>query len=330
MINQNQNVRGSAQARIGLEQARLFVQDRISKILGRSDVAVRNVMEHLSASSGKHFRAYLLLAAAADEADTVPADAVNAAAALEMLHLATLVHDDVIDDAPLRRGQPSVQSRFGKKAAVLSGDYLFSLALTLLADIAENYPVKYAEFSRAISQLCLGELSQYQHNHDPDLTIFSYLRIIAGKTAVLFSLAMYAGAILNGDPEKEARRLGRFGHCIGMHFQLADDCLDYEASTEIMKKQTSKDLAEGVVTLPLIFALATKPDWRDLVRQSNLSPADVAAITTQVVTDGHVRQARNFAARYENRARRLLEKVQGSRRQQRLQAVLQTIVSRSY
>ncbi len=330
MTDQQQKNSGSVPARIELEQARLFVQERIGKILHQSGDSVRSVMDHLSASSGKHFRAYLLLAAAADENDQVPADAIDAAAALEILHLATLVHDDIIDDAPLRRGMPSIQSRFGKKAAVLSGDYLFSLALTLLAGIAENYPVKYSEFSRAISQLCLGELSQYQHNHDPELTVFSYLRIISGKTAVLFALAMYAGAILNEDSERNARRMGRFGHSIGMHFQLADDCLDFEASTETMRKQTSKDLAEGVITLPLILALAQKPVWRDWIRRSDLTASEIAAITAQVVADGHVRKAREFANRYEDRAQKLLAQVEGAKRQQRLSGILRAIVSRNY
>lgn len=330
MTDFKQKTSGSVPARIELEQARLFVRERIEMILRQSGASVRGVMEHLTASSGKHFRAYLLLAAAADENDQVPPDAVLAAAALEILHLATLVHDDIIDDAPLRRGHPSIQSRFGKKAAVLSGDYLFSLALTLLAGIAEDYPVKYSEFSRAISQLCLGELSQYQHNHDPELTVFSYLRIISGKTAVLFSLAMYAGAILNGDSEKNARLMGRFGHSIGMHFQLADDCLDYEASTETMRKQTSKDLAEGVITLPLILALAQKPVWRELIRRTDLSAADIAQITAHVIEAGHVGKAREFASRYEGRARKQLDQIEGLKRQKRLQGILTAIVTRNY
>lgn len=330
MTDFKQKTSGSVPARIELEQARLFVRERIEMILRQSGASVRGVMEHLTASSGKHFRAYLLLAAAADENDQVPPDAVLAAAALEILHLATLVHDDIIDDAPLRRGHPSIQSRFGKKAAVLSGDYLFSLALTLLAGIAEDYPVKYSEFSRAISQLCLGELSQYQHNHDPELTVFSYLRIISGKTAVLFSLAMYAGAILNGDSEKNARLMGRFGHSIGMHFQLADDCLDYEASTETMRKQTSKDLAEGVITLPLILALAQKPVWREHIRRTDLSAADIAQITAHVIEAGHVGKAREFASRYEGRARKQLDQIEGLKRQKRLQGILTAIVTRNY
>jgi heptaprenyl diphosphate synthase len=321
---------GSVQGRIDLEQARLFVHERIQKTLGRSSTAVSDVMSHLAASSGKHFRAYLLLAAAADEQDQVPPAAIEAAAALEILHLATLVHDDIIDDAPLRRGVASVHTRFGKKTAVLSGDYLFSLAMTLLAGIAENYPVKYSEFSRAISQICLGELSQHRHNHDPDLTVFSYLRIIAGKTGVLFALAMYAGAILNGDSEEKARLMGRFGHYIGMHFQLADDCLDYEASTETMRKQTSKDLAEGVVTLPLIFALAQKPALRALVSRADLSAVEIASLTKQVVADGHVHRARQVADRYHDRAQRILNQVDGASRRQRLSGILSSIVTRSF
>ena len=330
MIDSHQITSGSVQGRIDLEQARLFVHERIQGILGRSSASVQEVMTHLATSSGKHFRAYLLLAAAADEQDQVPHAAVDAAAALELLHLATLVHDDIIDDAPLRRGVASVHSRFGKKTAVLSGDYLFSLAMTLIAGTAENYPVKYSEFSRAISQICLGELSQHQHNHDPELTVYSYLRIIAGKTGVLFALAMYAGAIINGDQEDKARLMGRFGHYIGMHFQLADDCLDYEASTETMRKLTSKDLAEGVVTLPLIFALAQQPALREFVRRTDLSAAEIAGITAQVVAGGHVGHARQVADRYQRRAERILAQIDGPLRRSRLSTILASIVNRNY
>jgi len=220
-----------------LGQARLAVKDRIQSILHRSDRAVRDVMEHLADSDGKAFRAYLLLAAAADEDGQVPASAVEAAAALELLHLATLVHDDILDDAPLRRGKASVHSLYGKKTAVLSGDYLFSLALTLIAGIAETQALRYSEFSRAIAQICMGELSQHRHNRDVDLSVFSYLRIISGKTAVLFALAMSAGSILGGHSEAQGHRMSRFGYAIGMHFQLADDCLDYEVSTQTMKNK---------------------------------------------------------------------------------------------
>ena len=330
MIDQKLVNNGPVQGRIDLEQARLFVRERIQKTLMRSSTAIRDVMSHLAEANGKHFRAYLLLASAADEQNQVPIAAVEAAAALEILHLATLVHDDIIDDAPLRRGVASVHSRFGKKTAVLSGDYLFSLALTLIANLAENQPVRYSEFSRAISQICLGELSQHQHNRDPELTVFSYLRIIAGKTAILFALAMYAGAILNGDPEDKARQMGRFGHYIGMHFQLADDCLDYEASTETMRKQTSKDLAEGVITLPLIFALAQEPALRALVSRADLSAADIASITAQVVGGGHVQKARQVADRYQRRAERILDQIEGDNRRQRLSGILSAIVTRSY
>lgn len=321
---------GSAQDRMDLGQARLLVKERIQDILRRSDRAVRDVMEHLAGSDGKAFRAYLLLAAAADEDGFVPACAIDAAAALELLHLATLVHDDVLDDAPLRRGKASVYSLFGKKTAVLSGDYLFSLALTLIAGIAESHALRYSEFSRAIAQICMGELSQHRHNRDVDLSVFSYLRIISGKTAVLFALAMSAGSILGGYSEAQAHRMSRFGHAIGMHFQLVDDCLDYEVSTQTMKKQTAKDLAEGVVTLPLIFALAEKPALRDLMRHSKLTPADIVAISKDIVATGYVGRARQVAQRYLDKARSILAQEDSQARRQRLGAILDSIAARNH
>ncbi|NCC75820.1 MAG: polyprenyl synthetase family protein [Clostridia bacterium] len=321
---------GPAQDRIDLGQARLLVKERIQSILHRSDRAVRDVMEHLAGSDGKAFRAYLLLAAATDEDGFVPSCAIDAAAALELLHLATLVHDDILDDAPLRRGKASVHSLFGKKTAVLSGDYLFSLALTLIAGIAETHALRYSEFSRSIAQICMGELSQHRHNRDVDLSVFSYLRIISGKTAVLFALAMSAGAILGGYSESQAHRMSRFGFYVGMHFQLADDCLDYEVSTQTMKKQTAKDLAEGVVTLPLIFALAEQPALRELVRRVELTPTEIATISKDLVTAGYVGRARQVAKRYLDKASSILSQVEGQARRQRLGEILTSIAERRY
>ncbi|MDD4745638.1 MAG: polyprenyl synthetase family protein, partial [Eubacteriales bacterium] len=142
----------------------------IQQTLDGVDPALTDIARHLGKSSGKHIRAALLLSAATDARGLIEPDAVTAAAALEILHLATLVHDDVIDDAPTRRGLPSVQSQFGKKTAVISGDYLFCLCFSMISGMSHQYPEQISLFARAISSLCIGELNQHKHNRDSELS----------------------------------------------------------------------------------------------------------------------------------------------------------------
>ncbi len=319
---------------LAYEQALPAVQVLLQQTLTHVDVILADVCAHLDQSGGKNFRAALLLAAAADEAGQVPVAATRAAAALELLHLATLVHDDIIDEAPLRRGLPSVQSKFGKKTAVIGGDYLFCLSFNLIASISAGYPEKFSDFSRAMTNVCVGELNQFKHQADTDLSVYSHLRIIANKTAVLFTLALYAGGVLGGDSEREARRLGRLGFYIGMLFQLADDCLDYVSSARMMKKQVNHDLAEGVITLPLILHLVRHPELKPLLKSQlqagTLSAADVALLAQDVVAQGDVDRAWAVAERCYQKATRLLAGVSGSRRRQYLGDLLASIRIRQY
>ncbi len=306
------------------------VNGLIGRTLTQSDPVLSSVMAHLVKGSGKNFRAALLLAASADPAGNVPADAVVAAAALEILHLASLVHDDVIDEAPTRRGLPSVQQLFGKKAAVIGGDYLFCVCFSMVAALSSRYPEKFTEFSRSMMQICVGELRQNQNNGNIDLSYYGYLRTIAGKTAALFALALYSGGILSGDTEKEARLLARFGFCIGMLFQLADDCLDYEATAETLKKAVKHDLGEGVVTLPLILACAADPAIKESVRGRTLSAFEINIIAAAVKKAGGVTKTRAVADRYAQKARKLLGRVASPDKRERLGNILDAIQDREH
>lgn len=316
--------------KIAYAESLTAVQVLMTRTLLRSDEVLADIMQHLTQEQGKNFRASLLLAAATDSDDCVPAEAVTAAAAMEILHLATLVHDDVIDEAPTRRGQPSVQSRFGKKTAVIGGDYLFTVCFAMVAAISSHYPEKFTEFSKAMSGICLGEMRQLKHNGDTDLRVSSYLKIIAGKTAALFALAMYSGMILGGSTEKEARLIAHFGFYIGMLFQLADDCLDYESSGDTLKKSVKHDLAEGVITLPLIYAFDRNPDLRTLIQGKALTRQEVNAIVAEVIALGGVARTKHLADRYYGKAKRLLEKLPDQIKRDRLGLILDTIKARHF
>ena len=316
--------------RIPFDAALPMTAALMDQTLLQSDELIAEMMRHLTASGGKNFRSSLLLAAAADEEGTVPKEAVVTAAALEILHLATLVHDDVIDDAETRRGMQSVQRRFGKKAAVICGDYLFCKCFLLTADLSKQYQNKFMDIARGMSKICMGELRQYRHNRDISLSVRGYLRIIAGKTSALFALAMYAGGVLGGGAEKEARLLARLGYYIGLIFQLEDDCIDYRSSLTTAKKNVQHDLSDGVVTLPLIFALAKKPEIRDEIRDFNLSPDECRAVIAEVCGIGGVDMTLDVVGRYYEKARKLLGRVAGEKKRLLLRSTLETIKIRKY
>lgn len=323
-------IRTELAEKIPYEASLAAVQNVLRETLLDSDALISEMMRHLASSGGKNFRAMLLLAAATDNNGDVPRNAVISAAAVEILHMATLVHDDVIDDADVRRGKPSVQHRFGKKPAVICGDYLFCKCFLLAADLAASYQEHFLDIAKATTRICIGELRQYEHNGDISLQTREYFRIIAGKTAALFALALYAGTVVGGRGEKEARLLSRFGYYIGMAFQLKDDCLDYESGMENAKKSVRHDLGEGVITLPLIYALAKRPELRQAARECVNGSGGVDAILTAVQAIGGVTLAENVAERYCDKAEKLLRRLPEGKRSLILTEILGKIRMRRY
>ena len=303
---------GQIPALFPVREAQKQTADLILKTLRKAPSPVCEMTKHLAGAQGKGVRTLLLLCCAADEEGLVPRDAISAAAAIELFHLATLVHDDIIDDSPLRRGIPTVQSVFGRKQAVICGDYLLCLAASFVAPLHAGYAdnKEYTDFlsafSAVLSRVCLGELRQFHNNRNLNLLVPGYLRIIAGKTAALFYLSALAGAITARHSREEVARLAGFGRYLGMVFQILDDCKDYEFSEKEARKAVGKDAAEGVVTLPLIFAMRKLPELRELAKQA-LDDAALSGQLARAVCDaGGTSASRGLAARYAQKAERLL------------------------
>jgi octaprenyl-diphosphate synthase len=178
---------------------------------------------------------------------------VQVAAAVELLHTATLLHDDVVDLAERRRGRPSANAVWGNRRAVLAGDFLYARASSMIVEDG-NLEILWI-FSNTIRLMAEGELLQLQRSYDPTVTESHYYRVIERKSASLLSAACEAGAILGGVTRGERRRLAEYGREVGLAFQLRDDALDYEAGEAELGKQPHTDLREGKVTLPLLLAL---------------------------------------------------------------------------
>ena len=227
---------------------------------------VMAVSKHVVEAGGKRMRPIMcLLAAKACGAEDLERQR-KLAAIIEMLHTATLVHDDVVDESGLRRGRPTANATWNNQTAVLVGDFLISRAFDLLVDL--NDLVLLKDFSTGTCEIAEGEVLQLQAQHQPDTTEQIYLDIIHGKTSRLFELATEGAAILTGTPQyREPLRLfaGHFGNA----FQIIDDILDYTSDAETLGKNIGDDLMEGKPTLPLISALKnTTGEEHDIVRRS--------------------------------------------------------------
>jgi octaprenyl-diphosphate synthase len=178
---------------------------------------------------------------------------MKAALAVELIHTATLLHDDVIDVSSTRRGQATVNSKWNNLVSVLMGDYLFSKAFTLLVE-AESADLT-AAFSRATERVSVGQLVEIQHINNLSVTEADYFGLIADKTASLFAVSCETGAILSGRPAAEREKIRSFGEKVGIAFQISDDLLDIVGQEEVTGKTVGNDLREGKVTLPLIYTL---------------------------------------------------------------------------
>ncbi len=250
----------------------------IQRLLKDAPATIRYMTGHLAKATGKMIRARALLACALKQDGTIHPDAVRVAASAELLHLATLVHDDIIDDADKRRGIDTLHRKFGEKQAVLCGDYLFCTALEFVSSASE--PQRKAtplakSFPRYLTEVCLGELRQNQNNRNYRLSEREYFKIIRGKTAALFEACFYAGFVLSDAPDEDERAYADMGNHIGTIFQLIDDCSDYEATRKMTKKPVLSDYSRGVITLPLIHALKKDKALLEGVKAGTVTPAQL-------------------------------------------------------
>lgn len=240
------------------------VEDRLRAPANGNGPLLSTVSEYALASGGKRMRpALLLLAVRACGAD-VDARSITLASATEMMHAATLLHDDIVDHAATRRGRPSAMARWGADVSVLVGDFLFSRAIQdLVSDEDRRILTAFADATVAMTE---AEVLQLQFLHDLRIGEADYLKIVTGKTAALMSAACRAGALAAGAPEAVALALADYGLNLGIGFQLVDDALDYVALEDRLGKPVGSDFREGKITYPVIHIMqqAAPADCRRL------------------------------------------------------------------
>lgn len=289
--------------------------------------ALTGATEHLLASGGKRVRPGLaLLAAQAFGADT--ACAVSLAAAVEMLHTATLVHDDLIDGSLLRRGIPTLNAQWTPAATVLTGDYLFARAASLAAGTGSVRVMDI--FARTLTVLVNGEINQLFISRGRASRDDYYRRIYA-KTASMFALATEAGAILGSAGESAIAAMRDFGKEVGMAFQIVDDILDYVGDQGRVGKPVGSDLRQGLVTLPALCYLDAHPEDADMAAILNGragDPAQVAVVVNSIRVSGAVDEAMAEARRFIAGGRTALAAVPSGPERAALEALADYVVRR--
>lgn len=286
----------------------VLVQEELSQVEEKlRDVAqieyapLAEVLGHLLDSGGKRLRpALVLFSTKFHPCD--PAKALSLAASVEMLHTATLVHDDMIDGSLLRRGNPTLNATWSDAATVLAGDYLFARASALAAE-TENVRI-LSIFARTLMTICDGELRQAFSTGWGLSARGDYYRRIDSKTASLFAASTEGGGILSEAPEREVQALRDYGYQLGMAFQIADDVLDFVGDERELGKPVGSDLRQGVVTLPMLYFLEANPKDKTLSRLlsgEDRSEEGIQAVVALIRDSGAIEsslaEARGFAAR---------------------------------
>ena len=261
-------------------------------------------------TGGKLVRpAYTLLFSTFGE-DHDPKRARAFAAAIEVLHMATLIHDDVIDDSPKRRGQQTIQSKYGKDIAVYAGDYLFTVSFKLITDYSNS--MKQMQINtKGMEKILMGEIDQMHLRYNQKITIRNYLTQISGKTAQLFALSCYSGALESGQTERFARNCYYIGSHIGMAFQIKDDILDYTQTTDGFGKPVLEDVKQGIYSAPLIYAIRKKNAvFKELLeKKDQLTKEETQKIQQLVIDSGGLDEAKHLAEKYTDKALKRIDQL---------------------
>ncbi|GEK89559.1 polyprenyl synthetase family protein [Alkalibacterium putridalgicola] len=280
-------------------------------------------------SGGKLLRpAYTLLFSSFGEEHS-PERARSLAAAIELLHTATLIHDDIIDEASTRRSKQTIQDKYGKDVAVYAGDYLFTVFFRILAKHAESME-NLTISTDGMERILMGELNQMHLRYKKDMSIREYLTQISGKTAQLFALSCYAGAMESGNSKSFSRYCYYIGSHIGMAFQIMDDVLDYTQLSEDFGKPVLEDVRQGIYTAPLIFALRkNKKDLLPLLSKGERTTKEEARKIQLLVTEADgVNEAKKLAEKYTKKAMKRIAGLPESKEKQVIEEITLKMLNR--
>lgn len=307
-----------------------LLTENLKQLVGARHPILYAAAEHLFGAKGKRLRPAIVLLvsrATMPDQDITPKHR-RLAEITEMIHTASLVHDDVVDEAELRRGVPTVHSSFGNRVAVLAGDFLFAQSSWYLANLDNLTVVKL--LSEVIMDLAEGEIQQGLNRFDAGTSIEAYLEKSYYKTASLIANSARAAAVLSGvSAEMEANLYG-YGRAIGLAFQIVDDILDFTSSAETLGKPAGSDLKSGNLTAPVLYALQEKPSLEGLIEREFAQDGDLDHAIALVMDAGGIERSRELAAQHAHAAVQYLSDLPPSESRQALIELADYVLSRVY
>jgi octaprenyl-diphosphate synthase len=306
--------------------------DRIIRTRLASDVVLINqIADYIVGGGGKRLRPLVVVVAGRACGSSNDGRHAEAAAIIEFIHTATLLHDDVVDGSTLRRGRETANEVWGNEASVLVGDFVYSRSFEMMVSLGSMRVMDV--MAGATNKIAEGEVLQLLNANDPETTQERYFEVIYRKTAKLFESGAQIAAILAGAPSAIEGAMARYGRHLGTAFQLIDDVLDYRSDSEQLGKNLGDDLAEGKPTLPLIYALRTgNEDQRRMIRRSieQGSTAELAAVTAAIESTGGLAYTARLARQEAALAVEALAELPESAYKQALRELADFAVDRNY
>ena len=280
-----------------IEPSMLELEKSLQQTISSNARIMDTITDYIMQSSGKRLRPALFLISAGIKNCT--GSIIDTAASIELIHTASLVHDDIVDQSGLRRGQPTLNARWGNEISVLTGDYLFARAFMLLTQSGRHDVINI--LASIIDKMSVGEIEQLTDTFNANLTEDMYLDRIMKKTAYFFAGICKAGGIVRGADIEEQQALHSFGLNLGLAFQIKDDILDFKGQETITGKPVGNDLRQGIVTLPIIHLFEHSPRGKELrmsIGKQELTVSDLSGIIAEMQRAGSLAYCENLVAKY--------------------------------
>lgn len=288
-----------------------LIEKELEKAVNSSSDLLNEASLHLLLAGGKRLRPVFVLLAAKFGHYQIER-MMRVAVPLELIHMASLVHDDVIDDSEMRRGQLTVKAQWNNRVAMYTGDFIFARALEYITEI-EN-PEAHRILSYTMVEICVGEIIQIEDKFKLDQRLQDYFRRIKRKTALLISSSCHLGAVVSETDPKTAMHLKRFGYYVGMSFQIIDDILDFTSSDKELGKPAGSDLIQGNITLPILF-LKDSPEFRPVLEHAlsgNMSEIERLDLIKRIRESDAIAKSKAISDRYLKKALKEIDELPAS------------------
>lgn len=285
------------------------VEKRLQKAIESNDPILREASSHLLSSGGKRVRPAFVILSSQFGTQKKTEDTYRVAVALELIHMATLVHDDVIDKSDKRRGRLTIVKKWDVTTAILTGNFLLALGLEHLSEIRDNRI--HHIISNSIVNVGLGELFQFQDQFNSEQSITNYLRRINRKTALLIQLATEVGAITSEANDETIRKLKMIGHYIGMSFQIVDDILDFTSTEKKLGKPVGSDLMNGHITLPVLLEMKKDTSFKKKIAALNhqSESQEFKPLIEQIRNSYSIKESKAISDKYLAKALKLIDEL---------------------